>query len=223
MATEKTRQKILTVFLDLLEEHPWQDVSLPLVAKTAGVKLSVLRDCFSSKTDMIAAFAAGIDKAVLDATGEDMADQPARDRLFDVLMTRLDMLEPRKRVLRRLKDAALQDPALALEFNAIAVRSHGWMLAAAAIDMPGLKGRLTAQGLALAFARVVEVWLDEDDAGLPKTMARLDRELDRGETWVGRLSGLEKLATPLWQAVAGGRRRRRAGRDEADDHAVAAE
>lgn len=48
MATAKTKQKILKTFLDLLSEHPYEDVSLPLIAETAKVKLSEMRSAYAS-------------------------------------------------------------------------------------------------------------------------------------------------------------------------------
>ncbi|MBO6932037.1 MAG: TetR/AcrR family transcriptional regulator, partial [Roseibium sp.] len=43
MATAKTKQKILQTFLDLLSDHAYEDVSMPLIAETSKVKLSDLR------------------------------------------------------------------------------------------------------------------------------------------------------------------------------------
>ncbi|WP_346891319.1 TetR/AcrR family transcriptional regulator [uncultured Roseibium sp.] len=208
MATAKTRQKILKTFLDLLSQHSYEDVSLPLLAKTADVKLSVLRECYSSKRALVEAFAEMIDTAVLDDRDEEMDDQPAHDRLFDILMIRLDQLAPYRDAVRTLTEAVRRDPALALEFNSIAVRSQRWMLIAAGIDLTGIKGRLVTQGLAMAFGRVVTTWLDETDEGLPKTMARLDEELNRGEAWMQRLDSAEKFARPFWEAGKRARNRR---------------
>lgn len=76
MATAKTKQKILKTFLDLLSEHPYEDVSLPLIAETAKVKLSEMRSAYASKLMLVAAFLEQIDTAVLDERDEDMGDQP---------------------------------------------------------------------------------------------------------------------------------------------------
>jgi AcrR family transcriptional regulator len=120
MATAKTKQKILSVFVELLEKHPYEDVSLQLIAETAKVKLSDLRRAYPSKLALVEAFAESIDAAVLDERDEGMDDQPARDRLFDILMTRIDALAEHKEAVRALKAAADDDPGLALELNRIA-------------------------------------------------------------------------------------------------------
>ncbi|WP_428672288.1 TetR/AcrR family transcriptional regulator [Roseibium sp.] len=220
MVTAKTKQKILKTFLDLLSEHSYEDVSLPLVAERAGVKLSDMRSAYASKLALVAAFAEQIDTAVLDERDEDMEDQPPRDRLFDVLMTRIDALADRKEAVRALHRAARQDPALALDFNRLEVRSQKWMLIAAGIDLSGMKASLVAQGLAIAFARVVDVWLDETDEGMPRTMARLDKELDRGSSFMRQLGTLDSVAKGLrsFFRKASDKRRSRDENSEGDPH-----
>ncbi|MEM5585379.1 TetR/AcrR family transcriptional regulator [Roseibium sp. AS2] len=210
MATAKTRQKILQTFLDLVSVHPYEDVSLTLIAETAKVKLSDMRGAFASKAQLVAAFAEKIDKTVLDGRDDDMGDQPPRDRLFDVLMTRIDALSEHREAVRALHQAARHDPALALEFNRIAARSQKWMLIASGIDVSGVKATVVARALAIAFGRVVGVWLDEEDEGMPRTMARLDKELDRGSDLMKRLNGLEGFARGVrsfLKKAAGGRGR----------------
>jgi hypothetical protein len=108
------------------------------------------------------------------------------------------------------------NPGLALALNRLAVRSMRWMLTAAGINTAGGRGALRAQGLALMFGRVLRVWVDDDDPGLARTMAELDRALRRGESW-SRL--LDDLCAVIPRPRP--RRRRRARRDE-DDATVAA-
>lgn len=210
MASAKTKQKILQTFLELLTEHPYEDVSLPLIAETAKVKLSDMRSAYSSKLKLVAAFLETVDTAVLDERDEDMGDQPARDRLFDILMTRIDALAENKEAVRALQEAASKDPALALDLNALHVRSQKWMLIAAGVDLSGVKATVVAQGLAVAFGRVVDVWLEEDDEGMPRTMARLDKELDKGSDFMKRLKNIEGLAKGVrsfLRKASGGRKR----------------
>ncbi|NBN76913.1 TetR/AcrR family transcriptional regulator [Microvirga tunisiensis] len=216
------REQAVDTLFRLLETRDFKDITLPEVAREAGMSLGDLRLAVSSRMDILEAFAARIDRKVLDDLDEDMGDQPPRDRLFDVLMSRLDMLGSYRKGLKSLRSSVRRDPALALALNGIALRSQGWMLSAAGISIPGFKGALVLQGLAISFARVVDVFLDEDDPGLPRTMAALDRALDKGEVWMDRLDGAERAARPLMKGLcrlAERRSRRRARRQEdaADD------
>src|ERR1700674_5132617 len=66
---------------------------------------------------------------------------------------------------------------------------------AANINAAGPKGVVRAQGVALLFARVLHTFVDDDDPGLARTMAALDRALARGQRWSSFLDDLCCLAT----------------------------
>ncbi|WAC25675.1 TetR/AcrR family transcriptional regulator [Ancylobacter sp. SL191] len=199
---DASREKILDNFLVLLAERPFERISLGDVAQEAGVSLSDLRAGYGSTFDMVSAFVRDTDRKVLAVPTDDMADEPPRDRLFDVLMRRFDVLGPHKAALRSLADSARRNPFFALALNRLAVRSQQWMLAAAKIDTAGLRGAVRAQGLALIYARVLQTYLRDEDPALARTMAALDRELDKGQRALDLLEGAVRLAT-------GGRRRQK--------------
>jgi hypothetical protein len=69
-----------------------------------------------------------------------------------------------------------------------------WMLTAADISAAGPQGIMRGQGLALLYASVLRTWLDDDDPGLARTMAALDRALARGARWSGLLDELCRFA-----------------------------
>ena len=137
-----------------------------------------------------------------------MAEEPPRERLLDVLMRRLEALAPYKDAVRSLMRSARRSPGLVLALNAMAVRSQAWMLEAAGIGAHGPRGALRAQGAALMFARVLRAWFDDDEPGMDRTMAVLDRGLASAERWDGFVGDL--CAIPC--AIRGRRRRRH--RDE---------
>jgi AcrR family transcriptional regulator len=210
------RDKAVDALMALLAEHPFEDIGLAEVAGRAGLKLSQLRAEFGSTLAIVGAHIKDIDRAVLAGGGGDMAEEPARERLFDVLMRRLEVLAPYKEAVRSLLRSARRNPGLALALNAMVVRSQQWMLEAAGIGASGPKGALRAQGAALMFARVLSVWFDDDEPGVDRTMAALGRGLASAERWAGFLDDL--CALP--KCVLRGPRRRRRVRDE--DEAEAA-
>jgi len=205
------RDKAIDALMALLAEHPFEDIGLAEIAGRAGIKLSQLRAEFGSPLAIFAAHIKDIDRQVLEGGDTDMADETPRDRLFDVLMRRLDAMKPYKEAVRSMLRSARRHPSLALALNAMAVRSQQWMLEAAGIHASGPKGLLRAQGAALMFARVLSVWIDDDEEGLDRSMAALDRGLASAERWAGFLNDLCAVPRCL---VRGPRRRRRFSDDE---------
>ena len=108
-AAPDPRTHILESFLSLLGERSFDQIALGDVATRAGVSLSDLRASYGSTFDMLASFVRATDQKVLAGEGDDMDDQPARDRLFDVLMRRLDALAPYK-TTRNLLQLPYQQP-----------------------------------------------------------------------------------------------------------------
>ena len=129
---------------------------------------------------MIVGLLRAVDDEVLKRAPKRAEGQEPRDVLFDILMTRFDVLGPDKAALKSIHASGPADFALARPFLA----SMHWMLQAAGIGTDGVGGGLRVSGLAMVYASVFRVWLEDDDAGLARTMAALDRRLRRGERTV---------------------------------------
>ncbi|MDB5644735.1 TetR/AcrR family transcriptional regulator [Methylobacterium sp.] len=191
------REAAVEALMRLAAEQPWNDIEVGDIAREAGLSLAEFRDLFPSKGAVLGGLSRIIDRKVLEGDASDLADEPTRERLFDVLMRRLDAMTPYKDALRRISYALRGDPLSMLALNGVALNSHRFMLAAAGINTEGPLGRLKLQGVVIAFARTVEVWLDDDDPALARTMARLDKEIRNGERFMERADDARRLTAPF--------------------------
>jgi AcrR family transcriptional regulator len=212
------RDKIIAAFLDLLAAKRIEQIGFAEIAEAAGVQLPQLRNEFASTLAILAAHIKSVDREVLSADLADVEEEPPRERLFDVLMRRLEILKDHREAVASLLRSARRNPPLALALNAMAVRSQQWMLAAAGISASGPRGMLRAQGLAALFGGVLRTWIDDEDQGLARTMAALDRALGRGQRFAGLLDDLCRIPARLCRLRP--RRRRRDG--DYEDTAAAA-
>jgi len=211
------RDKIVAALLALLAEKPFEEIGFADIAGRSGVSLAQFRGEFPSKLAIIAAHMKATDHAVLSEDFGDMSEEPARERLFDVLMRRLEILAPHREAVRSLLRSARRNPPLAFALNALAVRSQQWMLTAAGINASGARGVIRAQGLAVLFSSVLRTWIDDEDSGLARTLAGLDRALARGQRLGGFLDDLYCIPAGLCRLR--GRRRRR--HEESEEPAAA--
>lgn len=211
------RDKAIDALMALLAEQSFEQIGLAEVAGRAGLKLSQLRSEFGSTLAILGAHIKDIDRAVLAGGDADMDEESPRERLFDVLMRRLEALAPYKDAVGSLMRSTRRNPGFALALNAMSVRSQHWMLEAAGIGASGPRGALRAQGAALMFARVLGVWLDDDEPGLDRTMAALGRGLASAERWDGFIGDLCSIPKCI---LHGPRRRRRRARDEEEAEAA---
>jgi AcrR family transcriptional regulator len=200
-ASRDARERIVDTLMALAAERRFEEIAIRDICAVAKISLADFRDAFPSKGAALAGFAKRIDRAALSRDDEESAPEAPRERLFDALMRRLDAMAPYRESLREIAAWLRRDPLAALAFNPSMVNSMRFMLEAAGIDSEGLAGAITLQGLALAWMRIVDVWLDDSEPALDKTMAELDRELTRGERAVAGLERLERLAAPF-KAIA---------------------
>jgi len=192
------RGGIADALMKLASERRFEEISIRDICTEAGVTLADFRDAFPSKGAVLAGLSRRFDRAVLAQDSAELADESPRERLFDVLMRRLEAMAPYREGLREASAWLRRDPSAALAMNPIVRGSMRFMLEAADIEFEdGAAGTVKLQGLAIAWARIVGVWLDDDDPGLSKTMAELDRELTRGERAVAQVDRVSGLAAPI--------------------------
>jgi len=175
---ETAKDRAIDALMRLLASRSLGSIGLGEIANEAGISLGELRSAFAGKLPILGAYSERVDRAVLDG-GPAEGDTP-RDRVFDVLMRRFDALAPHKEAIRNVVRAARCDLCLAAYLDRSATRSMKWMLVAARAERRGLLGVVAVKGLVILNADALRVWLDDDDPGLARTMAALDRGLHRG-------------------------------------------
>src|SRR5438045_8844990 len=106
------REKIVTAFLALLGEKRFEEIGFGDIAARSGLTLANCRAEFGSTLAIFAAHMKELDRKVLASGSGDMAEEPPRERLFDVLMRRVEALAPHREAVRSLMKSAQCNPGL---------------------------------------------------------------------------------------------------------------
>ena len=96
------RSKAVRAALDLAKDKGWGETGLSDIAGAANVGLADLRREFTCKSDILRAFQAEVDAEVLAKARVAGEAQSPRDRLFDAIMTRFEVMQPYKPALKRI-------------------------------------------------------------------------------------------------------------------------
>ncbi len=187
------QDRLVEAVLALAAERPWAQIALTDIAAKAGLGLAELHRVAPSKAHLLRLWLQQIDAAVLAGPAPEMTE-PARDRLFDVLMRRFDALKAQKPAVASILDGLSKDPVQALCGWPGLLRSMSWMLEAAGIDASGLKGALRARGLALVWLAGLRTFLTDESDDMSQTMAALDKALKRAEPFGRALDGQVRVA-----------------------------
>ena len=191
-------------FLDALFEQAalrgWPETSIAGAARDAGLPLDRVRARFPGKGAALLRFGLLADQAAL---GSGTPDETPRERLFDMLMRRIDSLQQHRDGVLALMRALPGDPGTGLLLYSATLRSMRWLLDAAGVPTGGLTGQLRTHGLLAIWLRALRAWQDDDSADLSATMAAVDRGLDqalRAEGWLPFRSGSAAEAAETFEA-----------------------
>ena len=204
MLNENTpHDRLISAAFKLAEIRGWRSLSLIEIATEADIPLIEAHREFQSKAQILAAFSRAVDKAILEKFPKLSGAEAGRDRLFDVIMTRFEILQPYKAALRNIVKAVGMEMGAMLSQVRPALKSQYWMLAAAGFSGEGSVGLLRIKGLLAIYTKVFSIWLQDQDPGLARTMAALDKELRRGENAMRRLEGFRHGVERILCAIKG--------------------
>jgi AcrR family transcriptional regulator len=159
----------------------WRNVTMEAVAVRAGLGLGEVLLQAPTKTHLLCGIIDRIDARTLEPVKKiDPADTP-RDRLFEILMRRFDALNERRDEAKAVMAGVMRDPAAAIVVGCRLQRSFAAMLAAAGVSTGGLVGLARIQGLKAVTGYALRAWMTDDSEDMAKTMAALDRALERAE------------------------------------------
>ena len=219
--------KVIIAAFDLAASPGWGEVSLRDIADAAGCSLADVMEKFSDKDDVLQAFVEHVDRAMLAKAGDVEREQTSRDAVFEVIMSRFDAMMPYraglKSILAARASAFPPDPAMVR----MALQTQNKILQAAGISAAGAPALVRQLGLARIYGQVFRIWLDDDDPGMARTMAALDRRLRQGERTLRTLDDVARSSERMCEQASAFASRifsvvRAAGRRRRDDDGEAA-
>lgn len=181
-----TPDAIIDATMTLIAGRGWRNVALADIAAASGLSLASLYAVFPSKMAVLDAFERRINEQTLSGGAE---GDTIRDRLFELIMRRLDALAPHKDAVRSLVRDLPRDPAAALCSGPRFLNAMRWMAESAGVETGGIGGLLRVKGLAAVYLATLRAWLGDDSEDNTKTLAALDRALKQAEFFARSMPG----------------------------------
>lgn len=202
MTDEAIDTALVAAAFELAASVGWIQVSVADAAREAGIPLARARARMPSRQAILRGFGRMADKAALENAP---TEGTARDKIFDLLMLRIDVHQAHRAGVLAVLDTLLIDPGTALLLNALTRTSMRWMLDAAGVPRGGALGlisdELRVTGLVAVWLWTIRAWRRDESADLAATMAVLDAALTRAENvgaWLagrGPATGTPDMAT----------------------------
>ena len=171
--TDTTPDYIIGTAMRLCAERGWRSLRMADIAEAAKMTEAELRSVFADKTTLLQYFYDGLEPDTMELVPEDSV----RDRLFAVMMERLDLATPYREAMIKMHHEGMPKVALC--------RTKSWLgtlpKAVGATEGMGLK-TLQTMALGAIWMMVIPVWFEDDTPDLARTMATLDQQLSNAES-----------------------------------------
>lgn len=170
---DTTPDYVMGVAMQLCAKHGWRSLRMAEIADAAEMDEAALRAVFADKNALLHYFYDSLEPDAIELVPEDSV----RDRLFALMMERLDLATPFRPALVKMHHEGMPKVALC--------RGKNWIetlpKAVGATEGIGLKTLQTA-ALGTIWMMVMPVWFEDDSPDLARTMATLDQQLENAES-----------------------------------------
>ena len=167
---------------------PWSDISLGDIAAEAGITEDSLKSFFPSKLSILRTYSRQVDEQVAERGVSISVDETMKDRLFEAIMIRLDILDKNKDAIPSILRATIPGNPEAIAAGASDLRrAMAQILDLCGGSSGGICGQVKLSALGLIYLNVTRVWLRDETPDNGKTMAALDKALARAESMMKSL------------------------------------
>lgn len=192
MGKDSFANHLVTAAFELGGQQGWRRVSVAAAARHGGLDLDKAREQFVCTGMILTRFGRLADMHALHGA---LSEGLVRDRLFDIVMRRIDFLQKHRDGVIALMRYAHADPLLAMWLTRANLASMGWMLEGAGVSARGLRGAVRKRGLLAVWAWTLRAWMKDDSEDLSATMAALDMALVRADQAARQFGGAMREET----------------------------
>lgn len=187
---------LLVLAFEIIAETGWRGFSFTELSDRSGLSLTEVRAVFSGRSAVLGQLSEQLDQAMLATEPDDLEGLPPRDRVFEMIMSRLEAMAPFRAGLCRLMMDARSDPGLIAMTACRLDRSLAWLQDGAGLahahhmsPLGNLRRKIQRRLLGAVYLQTLKVWSSDESLDLAKTMASLDKQLRRIENVAGLTPG----------------------------------
>lgn len=176
-SAQAMQDTVLDAALIVAQDAPWTDISAIEIAQQAQISLSDFYAVFSDKRDILPALSRRLGAQIEAQAGSFSHRDSCRDRLFDLLMERFELINVHRAAYKSMLSDVLCDGKEAVMNMPYLARSMEQMLLLSGMKTVGLRGGVRIMGLVGLYLYALKIWAEDESPDMARVMAGLDRGL----------------------------------------------
>ena len=167
---------------NIIEKSGWKSFSLQKLSYAEKIPINEIKIFFKSEITILDEFSKMIDiKVEKSFDYEELTNTSVKDNLFELIMLRLEYMQPYRNALKSIKSSLKSDPLVAKSVAKNVMNSLDFYLELTNAYNDSFLDIFKKKSIFLIYSYIFMIWLEDDSDELSKTMSELDKLLTFSE------------------------------------------
>ena len=167
---------------NIIEKSGWKSFSLQKLSDTEKIPINEIKIFFKSELTILDEFSKMIDiKVEKSFDYDELSNTSIKDNLFELIMLRLEYMQPYRNALKSIKSSFKSDPLVAKSVAKNVMNSLDFYLELTNAYNDSFLDIFKKKSIFLIYTYIFMIWLEDESDELSKTMSELDKLLTFSE------------------------------------------
>ena len=182
MKSSDKKLNLVKSSFNIIEKSGWKSFSLQKLSYAEKIPINEIKIFFKSEITILDEFSKMIDTKVEKSFDyEELTNTSVKDNLFELIMLRLEYMQPYKNALKSIKSSFKSDPLVAKSVAKNVMNSLDFYLELTNAFNDSFLDIFKKKSIFLIYSYIFMIWLEDDSDELSKTMSELDKLLTFSE------------------------------------------
>ncbi len=182
MKSSDKKFKLVKSSFNIIEKSGWKSFSLQKLSYAEKIPINEIKIFFKSEITILDGFSKMIDiKVEKSFDYEELTNTSVKDNLFELIMLRLEYMQPYRNALKSIKSSFKSDPLVAKSVAKNVMNSLDFYLELTNAYNDSFLDIFKKKSIFLIYSYIFMIWLEDDSDELSKTMSELDKLLTFSE------------------------------------------
>ena len=188
MNSQDKKNQLIDSSFKIIEDEGWDNFTLKKLSEKKNLNINIINQLLRSKKNLLKEFSKMIDfKVEKEFSFEDLHDSSTKDNLFELIMLRLEYMQPYKAALKSIIFSIKKQPGMLKSVSNNVLDSLDFYLELTKAYDKSFFDLFKKKSILLIYSYIFKIWLDDNTEELSKTMSELDKLLTFSERLANNL------------------------------------
>ncbi len=182
MKSSEKKFNLIKSSFKIIEKSGWKSFSFQKLSYSEKISIDEIKKIFKSEINILDEFSKMIDIQVEKSFDyQELGNTSVKDNLFELIMLRLEFMQPYRKALKRIKSTFRSNPLIAKSVAKNVMNSLDFYLELTNAFNDSFLDIFKKKSIFLIYSYIFNIWLEDNSEELSITMSELDKLLSFSE------------------------------------------